>query len=141
MTYCQQMCTNTSIFPTRYGKNKNIFFKFNLFLFQGQEFKSKFIVEAKKILNYLWAILCHIYHRHFDQCKQINIEPQVEFQIKIRSKLYLNLKFLTSHAHDTILITCASVSRNTIREKNKFGLQLFLNLRNIWPFVVISRFF
>lgn len=76
MTYCQQRVTNTDIFPTKYD----------------QEFPANFLDEVKTIMGYLWSVVCHIYHRHWIQCKSLNINQQL-------TMIFLHLYHLCNTHH------------------------------------------
>ena len=55
MTWCQQRLTNQDIFPTKFG----------------DKFPDDYMMYIKRIMNVLWAVVCHVYHVHWLQIKGV----------------------------------------------------------------------
>ena len=51
MTWCQQRITNQEIFPTKFG----------------DQFPFDYLINVKQIIEFIWVIICHIYHSHYVQ--------------------------------------------------------------------------
>ena len=62
MTWCQQHLTNQDIFPTKYGDS----------------FPSNYRQYVHRIMLLIWTILCHIYHAHWLQIKELKVRDQLQ---------------------------------------------------------------
>ena len=75
MTWCQQQLTNQDIFPTKFG----------------DEFPDDYMMYIKRIVNVLWAVVCHVYHVHWLQIKGMvknkSYEEFVSFKVNHSKEL------------------------------------------------------
>jgi len=62
MTWCQQRITNQEIFPTKFG----------------DQFPFDYLINVKQIIEFIWVIICHIYHSHYVQIIELNVRDQLQ---------------------------------------------------------------